>query len=89
MKIKEFRFSAQKFIHSDKLEDYEKVHVLETLKEILQQSKQSSIAINDITAKWMYNKKHRPQISYNLQHGVDVKTNLICGINISRSPTDH
>ena len=37
----------------------------------------------------MYNKQHRAQLSYNLQHGVDTKSILICGINVSQSPTDH
>ena len=37
----------------------------------------------------MYNKQYRPQLSYNLQHGVDTKSILICGINVSQSPTDH
>ena len=88
-KIKELRLSAQEFLYSKSLNDNEKVHVLKTLKEILEKSQQSSIGINDYMARWMYNKQHRPQLSYNLQHGVDVKTNLICGINISQSPTDH
>ena len=56
---------------------------------ILEESEQSSIGINDITARWMYNKQHKTQLSYNLQHGVDTKSILICGINVSQSPTDH
>ena len=71
------------------LNDNEKLSVLKTLKNILEDSGQSSIGINDITARWMYNKQHRPQLSYNLQHGVDTKSILICGINVSQSPTDH
>ena len=81
--------SAIKFIKSKSLNDDEKLSVLNTLKIILEDSGQSSIGINDITARWMYNKQYRPQLSYNLQHGVDTKSILICGINISQSPTDH
>ena len=87
--ISDLRDSAQKFLHSNKLLDHEKIDVLNTLKEILEESEQSSIAINDETARWMYNKQHKPQLSFNLQHGVDTKSNLICGINLSQSPTDH
>ena len=87
--IEDLRESAQKFINSDALDDEEKLSVLYSLKNILEESEQSSIGINDETARWMYNKKHRPQLSFNLQHGVDTKSNLICGINISQSPTDH
>ena len=87
--IKELRQSAQKFLFSKNLNDDEKIYVLKTLKKILEESEQSSIGINDITARWMYNKQHRPQLSYNIQHGVDVESLLICGINVSQSPTDH
>lgn len=87
--IKELRLSAIKFIESKSLNDNEKLSVLKTLKNILEESEQSSIGINDITARWMYNKQHRAQLSYNLQHGVDTKSILICGINVSQSPTDH
>lgn len=87
--IKELRESAIKFLESKNLNDSEKLSILKTLKEILEESKQKSIGINDITARWMYNKQHRAQLSYNLQHGVDTKSILICGINVSQSPTDH
>lgn len=87
--IDKLRFSAQKFLYSKNLKDFEKVEVLKTLKSILEDSEQSSIGINDSMARWMYNKQHRPQLSYNLQHGVDADSILICGINISQSPTDH
>ena len=82
-------FSAIKFIENKRLNDTEKLPVLKTLKNILEESGQSSIGINDITARWMYNKQHKPQLSYELQHGVDTKSILICGINVSQSPTDY
>ena len=69
------RFSAQKFLSSKNLKDHEKIEVLNTLKQILEESKQSSIwVLTDSMARWMYNKQHRPQLSYNLQHGVDVES---------------
>ena len=57
--IKDLRLSAQNFIFSENLTDNEKIETLYTLKEILPKNKQSSIGINDITAKWMYNKQHK------------------------------
>ena len=66
--INELRLSAIKFLESKSLNDDEKLAVLKSLKNILEDSKQSSIGINDITARWMYNKQHRAQLSYNLQH---------------------
>ena len=69
--ISNLRFSAQKFLSSKNLRDHEKIEVLNTLKQILEESKQSSIwVLTDSMARWMYNKQHRPQLSYNLQHGV-------------------
>ena len=41
----------------------EKLEVLKTLKSILEESKQSSIGINDSLARWMYNKQHKAQLS--------------------------
>ena len=84
--IKDLRLSAIKFIENKRLSDTEKLSVLKTLKNILEESGQSSIGINNITARWIYNKQHRPQLSYNLQHRVDTKSNLICRINVSQSP---
>ena len=87
--ILDLRLSAQNFLNSKNLKDDEKIEVLKTLKIILKESKQSSIGINDSLARWMYNKQHRPQLSYNVQHGVDVDSIMICGVNVSLSPTDH
>ena len=49
--IEDLRESAQKFINSDDLDDEEKLSVLYSLKDILEESEQSSIGINDETAR--------------------------------------
>ena len=61
--ISDLRLSAQNFLNSKSLNDYEKLEVLKTLKSILEESKQSSIGINDSLARWMYNKQHKAQLS--------------------------
>lgn len=66
--IKELRLSAIKFIESKSLTDDEKLSVLKSLKSILDDIGQSFIGVNNITTRWMYNKQHRSQLSYNLQH---------------------
>ena len=48
-----------------------------------------SIPINDIDARWMYNKKNKAELSYNLQTCVDCATHLILATYISQNPTDH
>ena len=37
----------------------------------------------------MHSKQKRAQLSFNIQTGVDTTTKLICGFNVSQSPTDH
>ena len=61
--ISDLSLSAQNFLNSKSLNDYEKLEVLKTLKSILEESKQSSIGINDYLARWMYNKQHKAQLS--------------------------
>ena len=83
------RESAQDFINNVNFTVDEKIEILKMLKEILENSNQTSIGINDETARWMYNKKHKKQLSFNVQHAVDSKSVLICGVNVTQSPTDH
>ena len=87
--IKELPRAVKKFLKNKKFNDVEKVEILLMLKEILEESGQTSIAINDWTARWMHNKQKRAQLSFNIQTGVDTITKLICGVNVSQSPTDH
>lgn len=52
-------------------------------------SRQDTIPVNDIEARWMQNKDGQSQISYNIQSAVDTTTKLICAVNITQNPTDH
>ena len=87
--IKELPRPVKKFLKNKKFDDIEKIEILQMLKEILEESGQSSIALNDWTARWMHSKQKRSQLSFNVQTGVDTCTKLICGVNVSQSPTDH
>ena len=49
-------------------------------------SGQKSVPLNDIEACWMYNKKNKAEISYNLQTCVDCVTHLIVATYISQNP---
>ena len=87
--IKDLPRAVKKFLKNKKFDDVEKVEILLMLREILEESGQTSIAINDWTARWMHSKQKRAQLSFNIQTGVDTTTKLICGVNVSQSPTDH
>ena len=65
-KVFRFSFICSNFLNSKSLNDEEKVEVLKTLKSILEESKQSSIGINDSLTRWRYNKQHKAQLSYNV-----------------------
>lgn len=66
----------------------EKLELLEQMYNDLKNSEQKSIPVNDIDARWMYNKKDKAEISYNLQTCVDCATHLILATYISQNPTD-
>ena len=83
--IKELPRAVKKFLKNKKFDDVEKVEILLMLKEILEESGQTSIAINDWTARWMHSKQKRAQLSFNIQTGVDTTTKLICGVNVSQN----
>lgn len=87
--IKKLPRSVKKFLKNKKFNEIEKIEILLTLRDILEESGQSSIAINDWTARWMYNKQGKAQLSFNIQSAVDSSTKLICGANVSQNPTDH
>ena len=50
-------------------------------------SGQKSVPVNDIEARWMYNKKNKAELSYDLQTCVDCATHLILATYISQNPT--
>ena len=64
MNIKELSRTVKKFLKNKKFDDIEKIEILQMLKEILKKSGQSSIALNDWTARWMHNKQKRSTIVF-------------------------
>ena len=86
--IKELKFNARKFYYDKRKTTVEKLELLERMESELEISGQKSIPINDIEARWMYNKKKKAEPSYNLQTCVDCATHLILATYVSQNPTD-
>ena len=86
--IKKLKVTARKFYYDESKTSDEKLELLEIMYEELKISGQKSVAVNDIDARWMYNKKDKAELSYNLQTCVDCITNLILATYISQNPTD-
>lgn len=86
--IKKLKLNAKKFYYDDKKTLEEKLELAEQMNHNLKISGQKSIPVNDIEARWMYNKKNKSEISYNLQTCVDCATHLILATYISQNPTD-
>ena len=86
--VKKLKFNARKFYYDEKKTKYEKLKLLERMYAELKISGQKSVPINDIDARWMYNKKNNAELSYNLQTCVDCASHLILATYISQNPTD-
>ena len=86
--IKKLKFNAQNFYYDENKTLTEKLDLLEKMYDGLKVSGQKSIPVNDIEARWMYNKKGKAEPSYNLQTCVDCMTHLILTTYISQNPTD-
>ena len=86
--IKKLKLNAQKFYYDGRKTHSEKLELLERMYNELKISGQKSVPINDIDARWMYNKKNKAELSYNLQTCVDCATHLILATYISQNPTD-
>ena len=86
--IKKLKLNAQKFYYDGRKTHTEKLELLERMYNELKISGQKSVPINDIDARWMYNKKNKAELSYNLQTCVDCATHLILATYISQNPTD-
>ena len=86
--IKKLKFNARKFYYDERKTVTEKIELLERMYEELKISGQKSVPLNDIDARWMYNKKNKAELSYNLQTCVDCTTHLILAAYISQNPTD-
>ena len=83
-----FKFNARKFYYDTSKTLEEKLDLLELMYAELKISGQKSVPVNDIDARWMYNKKNKAELSYNLQTCVDCATHLILASYISQNPTD-
>ena len=86
--IKKLKFNARKFYYDTSKTLEEKLDLLELMYAELKISGQKSVPVNDIDARWMYNKKNKAELSYNLQTCVDCATHLILASYISQNPTD-
>ena len=86
--IKKLKLNARKFYYDESKTVAEKLELLEIMYEGLKISGQKSVPVNDIEARWMYNKKNKAELSYNLQTCVDCTTHLILATYISQNPTD-
>ena len=54
----------------------------------LEISGQKTCPLYDCEARWMFNKKGKKELSYNLQSGVDYTSKLILAVHVSQHPTD-
>ena len=86
--IKKLKINAKKFYYDKQKTLNEKLKLLKRMYAELKISGQKSVPVNDIEARWMYNKKNKAELSYNLQKCVDCATHLILATYISQNPTD-
>ena len=86
--VKKLKLNARKFYYDERKTLTEKLALLERMYAELEISGQKSVPLNDIEARWMYNKKNKAELSYNLQTCVDCATHLILATYISQNPTD-
>ena len=86
--VKELKLNARKFYYDEHKTLMEKLELLERMLAELEISGQKSVPLNDIGPRWMYNKKNKAEISYNLQTCVDCATHLILATYVSQNPTD-
>lgn len=86
--VKKLKLNARKFYYDERKTLADKLVLLERMLIELEISGQKSVPVNDIEVRWMYNKKNKAEISYNLQTCVDCATHLILATYISQNPTD-
>ena len=87
--VKNLKSNAQKFYYDERKTLTDKLELSEKMYAELEISGQKSIPVNDMEARRMYNKKDKPEISYNLQTCVDCATHLILAAYVSQNPTDN
>ena len=69
-----------------------KQHVLEKLEHAekeLENTPQKTVSLTDPESRWMKNKKHQWELSYNMQIAVDHDYGIILASSITQDPTDH
>ena len=86
--IKKLKLNAKKFYYDETKTLEEKLDLAMQMNKELEMSGQKSIPVVDMEARWMYNKKGKAELSYNLQTCVDCATHLILATHISQNPTD-
>ena len=88
-KLEKLNKPARKILDNKQMSDNEKLELLYDIKTQFTLTGQDKIPMNDIEARMMKGKKGNFLVAYNVQSAVDYDTKLICGINITQSPTDH
>lgn len=86
--VKNLKRTTRKFYYNDKMTIAEKLALLIEMERQLKICGQKTISVSDMEARWMYNKKGKAELSYNLQTCVDTATHLILATFISQNPTD-
>ena len=67
-KIKKLKLNARKFYYDERKTHTEKIELLERIYEELKINGQKSVPINDIDARWMYNKKIKQNFHITFKH---------------------
>jgi len=88
-KLEKFNKPARKILDNEQMSDNEKLELLYDIETQFTLTGQDKILMNDIEARMMKGKKGNFLVAYNIQSAVDYDTKLICGINVTQSPTDH
>jgi len=83
------RESVYKILTDGKKSVEEKISFLNDLKDVLNESDQSSVGTHCKDARWMKNKKDRVELAFNIQACVDYQSKLIVSLNAVQDPTDH
>jgi transposase len=62
---------------------------LEHAEKELEKTPQQTVSLTDPESRWMKNKKHQWELSYNMQIAVDHDHGIILASSITQDPTDH
>lgn len=81
--LSNLRKPALKLLKRKYLNDDDKLELIYEVLSEFEGSRQETVPLNDINARWMYNKFGYYEIAYNVQSAVDTESKLICGIKVS------